>query len=72
LFYEREGGYDLREITNFKIQRYRTARKRFCITNSGVRQWNRLSMDLKQCPNINQFKNKYKQMIFTRYREEGA
>ena len=72
MFHEREGGYDLRETLNFKIQRCRTTMKRFCITNNGVRLWNRLSVDLKQCPSINQFKNKYKQMIFTRYREEGA
>ena len=72
MFHEREGGYDLREMFDFKIQRYRTTMKGFCITNNGVRLWNRLSMELKQCPNINQFKNKYKQMSFKRYREEGA
>ena len=60
MFHEREGGYDLRETLNFKIQRCRTTMKRFCITNNGVRLWNRLSEDLKQCPSIKQFKNKYK------------
>lgn len=72
MFHEREGGYDLRETLNFKIRRCQTSVKRFCITHTAVRLWKRLSVDLKQCPGINQFKNKYKQIIFTRYREEGA
>ncbi len=56
MFHEREGGYDLREPLNFKILTCRTPIKKFCITNCGVKLWNRLSVDLKQCPTINQFK----------------
>ena len=70
MFHEREGRYDLREQLYFKIHRCRTTMKKFCITNTGLRLWNGLSGDLKQCQSINQFKNKYKHMIFVRYNEE--
>jgi len=70
MFHEREGRYDLREQFNFKIQRYRTTIKKFCITNTGVRLRNGLSVDLKQCQSINQLKNKYKHRTFARYKEE--
>jgi hypothetical protein len=42
----------------------------FCISICDVRLWNSLSGEIKECPNINQFKIKYKELIFTRYRDE--
>ena len=70
LFSDREGGYNLRGKLNFKVNSVRTTRKMFCISICGVRLWNSLSGEIKECPNINQFKIKYKEWIFTRYRDE--
>ena len=70
LFSDREGGYNLRGKLNFKVNSVRTTRKMFCISICGVRLWNSLSGEIKECPNINQFKIKYKELIFTRYRDE--
>ena len=68
VFSEREGGYDLRGKSNFKIPSFRTTRKSFCLSVSGTKLWNTLSNELKQCPNIFQFKNMFKETIFQRYR----
>ena len=70
LFSDPEGGYNLRGKLNFKVNSVRTTRKMFCISICGVRLWNSLSGEIKECPNINQFKIKYKELIFTRYRDE--
>jgi hypothetical protein len=70
LFRVREGGYNLRGTHNFKVNRIRTTRKSFCISSSGVKLWNSLNDELKQCPNINQFKIRYKDIVFKRYRDE--
>ena len=72
LFKDRDGGYSLREHFNFKVQKSRTTTKSFCIKINGVRLWNRLSLELKQCPNITHFKKEYRKIIFNKYREEGA
>ena len=34
--------------------------------------WNGMSTELKQCPNMIQFKRRFKSMIFIRYRDEGV
>ena len=60
LFIEREEGYNLRGKSKFKTLNARTTRKMFCISICGVRLWNSLSVELKECPNINQFKKRYK------------
>lgn len=57
IFYGREGEY---WISKYGIW---TTMKRFCITVAGVNQWNKLNVELKQCPTI----NKYKAMILTLY-----
>lgn len=73
LFTGREGGYNLRGKFKFKILKARTTGKTFCISICGVKLWNSLEGTLRECPNINQFKKKYKEMIFTRYtNEEGV
>lgn len=70
LFQNREGGYNLRGEFNFKTLSSRTTIKSFCVSIAGVKLWNSLSEEQKQRPNINQFKVMYKNMLFTRYREE--
>lgn len=46
MFYEIEGGHNLRGTPNFKICRIWTTVKRFCISVPGVKQWNKLSLEL--------------------------
>lgn len=70
LFFNREGGYNLRGECNLKHQRARTTIKGFCVSVCGVRLWNSLGVELKRCPSMTQFKKQYKHMVFTKYREE--
>lgn len=69
-FHERTGCYELRDELNFRKQKHSTTLKSFSPTVNGVQLWNNLEMEMKQCPNINLFKYKYKQKIFEKYREE--
>ncbi len=72
-FCDRDGGlyYYLRGNFNFKIHRVQTTS--FCISICGVKLWNSLKSELKQCLNMNQFKKMCKEMIFMRYMgEEGV
>lgn len=68
-FFLKEGSYNLRGFCNFKTGKVRTTRKNFCVSVHGVKLWNSLNMELKQCPNIKQFKKSYKNMIFSNYKE---
>ena len=68
LFRNREGGYYLRGEGNFTILSIRTKMKSFCISITGVKLWNKLSEELKQSPNINQFKKRYKNMLISGYK----
>ena len=70
LFSDREGGHNLRGKFNFKMHSIRTTMKSFCISICGVKLWNSFNVELKQCPNLEQFKIRYKDMIFSRYRDE--
>lgn len=72
LFSIHEGSYNLRGKINFSLTLFRTNRKSFCVSVSGVRLWNRFAMELKQCPNMKQFKMRYKDTIFKRYRDEAG
>ena len=63
LFRSRDGVYQLIGKHHFKINKIRTNRKRFCISFCGVRLWNSMGEELKQCPNITQFKTKYKECV---------
>ena len=65
LFSEREGGYNLRGIFHFKIHSIRTTRKSFCISICGVKLWNRLNVELKQCPNKILFKLRFRETVRT-------
>lgn len=69
-FLGREGGYNLRGCENFKVQAVRTTRKSLCVSVCGVRLWNGLGIQFKQCPNIHQFKLKFKEMVLTKYETE--
>lgn len=69
MFSKRERGYNLRGELNLKHPRIRTTLKSFCISVCGVKLWNRLSKDMKQCPSMAQFKKRFKDMVFTGYRE---
>lgn len=72
LFTEREGGYNFRGKFNFKIRNTRTTRRSFCVPICGVKLWNSLNVELKECPNIILFKKRYKDMIFNIYKNEGV
>lgn len=70
LFSGGEGRQDLRGKCNFKTCRSWTTRKSFWVSVCGVRLWNSMNVELKQCTSINQFKIQYKNMISARYKEE--
>ena len=66
MFSEREGRYKLRGQLNFKVHHTRTTKKSFCISIYGVKLWNKLSVEVQKSQSIRQFKNKYKDIIFTK------
>ena len=57
-FKGRDGGYQLRGSNNFKVIKIRTNRER--------------CEELKHCSNIKHFKIKYKEHVFTQYRDENG
>ena len=69
---KREGSYFLRGLFNFKMKKVRTTRKSFCISVCGVKLWNGLKEELKQCPNLKLFKTRLKEVILTGYKDEGV
>ncbi len=70
LFLKGEERYNLRRECNFKHIYVRTTLRNFCISVCGVKLWNRLSLVLKQCPSVIQFKKQYKRMVLRMYLEE--
>ena len=70
LFTDREGGYDYRGNLNFRTRIVRTTMKRMCTSVSGVKVWNKLSQELKQCPSMSVFKKRLRLMIFNKYRDD--
>ena len=72
LFNERQLSYNLRGKLNFDRFSIRTTRKGFCISVCGVKLWNSLNMEIKQCPSMKQFKRRYKEMVFQSYSNEGG
>ena len=67
LFFNREGDYNLRGVNNLKQLTVRTTLRTFSITICGVKLWNSLGVELKQCPSVTQFKKRYKRMVLTQY-----
>lgn len=72
LFTAREQTCGLRGFGNFKIPLVRTTRKSFCVSVCGVKLWNCLDLQYKQCQNIHNFKFLYKQLVWLCYREGGV
>ena len=72
LFNVRQLCYNLRGKLNFDRFKIRTTRKSFCISICGVKQWNSLNVELKQCLSMMQFKRRYKQMVFQTYSNEDG
>ena len=72
MFFDREGGYNLRGELNVKTLYARTTLKSFCISICGVKLWNSrpIEVETKQCSNIHKFKTRYKKCIIMRYEEE--
>lgn len=70
LFTQREGHYNLRRCSNFEIKLVRTTRKSLCVSVCGVKLWNQLGSELKQCPTIHLFKSGFKNMVLSRYMNE--
>lgn len=68
MFSVREEGYNLRGHTYFKSVSVPTMRRNFSICVCGVRLWISLNVELRECPNITFFIKRYKEMIFSRYR----
>lgn len=71
LFSQRDGGYNLRGDTKFKMHLVRTTRKSFCVSVCGVKLCNRLEDEHRQCPHIHSFKSLYNNKVFERYKNEG-
>ncbi len=55
---------------NFKACSVHTTRKSLWISIGGVKLWNGLDEEIKLSNSITQFKERYKEIIFKRYREE--
>ena len=72
LFRGRDGGYNLRGEFKLKTLAVRTTVRTFSISICGVKLWNSLPVELKQCLNVGHFKRKYKDGIFTKYRIEDG
>lgn len=72
LFIQREQLHSLRRHGNFLIPRINTIRRSFCATIRGIKLWNSLGHEYKQCRILNQFKVLYKKMVLTNYKESGA
>ena len=73
LFTDREGVYDYRGNLNLRTRSVRTTMKRMCTSVSGMKVWNKLSQDLKQCPSMSVFKKKrLRRMIFNKYGDDDG
>lgn len=68
----KETTHNLRGYGNFMIPYGHTKRKCFCVSICGVKLWNNLGIQYKQCQSIPNFKQSYKQMVWSQYTETGA
>ena len=58
-----------RQKVDFIPLRVRTMLKSMCVSVRGVRLWNNLSSEFRNCSSVQMFKNKYKNGIFIKYRQ---
>ena len=58
-----------RQKVDFVALRARTMLKSMCVSLRGVRLWNNLSCEIRNCSSIERFKNKYKKGIFMKYKQ---
>ena len=65
-----EGWYNLRRKEDLEQPFVRTTQKHMCISVCGVHLWNDLQEEIRQSSSLSQFKNKYKNSIFNKYRNE--
>lgn len=72
IFTRRENAHNLRGCGNFTLPRARTKRKRFCVSVCGVKLWNNLDTQHKQCQSIHRFKLLYKNTVWSQYKESGS
>ena len=63
--------YNLRRTLNFKRNRNRTTMRGFCVSVCGAKMWNALSVKLKTCNSMHQFKSTFKRTIFHSYENEN-
>ena len=67
LFHARESQYNLRGVAIFQGTNVRINNKERCVSVRGVKLWNRLDEDLKNCTSIKVFKRMYKSNIMHGY-----
>ena len=68
LFHPRESQYDLRGTAIFIRNDARINNKARCVSVIGIKLWNSLDIDLKNCSSINTFKKIYKAKAINKYR----
>ena len=68
LFQPRENQYNLRGTAILKRNKARINAKERCISVIGVKLWNSLNNELKNCRSINKFKNIFRSNIINKYK----
>ncbi len=59
--------YNLRNKQDYQHKYVRTKQKQMCLSIYGIKPWNNLHDDIKQCKNIHSFKTKYKKHLINKY-----
>lgn len=65
----RDKKHNLRGYGVFALPRAGIKVKSFCVSVFGVKLWNSLAVEHKQCQNIHRFKKSYKNMVLSQYKE---
>lgn len=68
----KETVHNLRGFGNFIIPNIKSTRKSFCVSVCGVKLWNSLGTQHKQCQSIHKFKQLYKHNVWSQYLEIGS
>ena len=68
LFQPRESHYELRGTAIFQQNNARINNKTRCVSITGVKLWNSLENELKNCSSIYKFKKMYKLKVLNKYR----